>query len=302
MTLKSMTGFGRADGGDERVSWHWEIRTVNGRGRDLRFRLPTGFEEIEPQARALCARTITRGSGSVNLQVKRHAGALQLVLNEHALTQVLDALAHAQSLAALRGEVSTLLAPARLDGLLALRGVLEAIEPEEEPERLDARRQAVLEDLKDALAQLAHSRAREGLHLKAALKEQVEHIARLVQTAKNTTSRQPDAVAARLKEQLARLVEDSPLDATRLYQEAALIATRSDIAEEIERLEAHCAAARAHLEESGPIGRRLEFLIQEFNRETNTLCAKSNDLELTQTGLEMKAVIDQMREQVQNIE
>lgn len=302
MALKSMTGFGRADGGDDRIAWHWEIRTVNGRGRDLRFRMPPGFEDLEPPAREMCAQTITRGNCTINLQIKRHAGATEIVLNEAALTQVLGALDRAQSLAGSANKAKDLTAPARLDGLLGLRGVLEAVEPAEDENVLEARRKTLLDGLSDALAQVTDSRVREGARLEAALTDQISRIAALTETAKNSPARQPDVIAARLKDQIARLAEDSGLDQTRLYQEAVLIATRADIEEEIERLEAHCAAARAHLGADTPVGRRLEFLTQEFNREANTLCAKSNDPALTQTGLEMKAIIDQMREQVQNIE
>jgi uncharacterized protein (TIGR00255 family) len=295
MTIKSMTGFARADGSAGSTSWHWELRSVNGRGLDLRLRLPPGFEALEPRIREAVPKRLTRGSLSINLNVKRSEGVSQIRLNEPALRQVLVALDKLQAMAKVE-------AP-RADGLLGIRGVLEFVEAEEGEDAARARAEAMLVGLGQALDGLVAARAGEGRRLEAVIVDQLVAIEKLVETVQRSPARSPEAIRQRLKEQVARLLEPGvPLDETRLYQEAALLATRADVEEELKRLTAHIAGARELLGSSEQAGRRLDFLAQEFNREANTLCSKANDAETTRAGLELKAIIDQMREQVQNIE
>jgi uncharacterized protein (TIGR00255 family) len=295
MTLKSMTGFARADGSTGPVAWAWEVRSVNGRGLDLRLRLPPGLESLEPRIREAVGKRISRGSVTVNLNVKRGDGATQIRLNEAALEQVLDALERLRR--------TTGAAPPQAEALLGIKGVLEVVEAEESEEEMQARAEAMLAGLGTALDGMVRARETEGRRLRAVILGQIAAIERLVQAADSAPGRAPEAMRRRLSEQLARLLESGAnLDESRLYQEAALLATRADVEEEMQRLRAHIAAARELLDASEPAGRRLDFLAQEFNREANTLCSKAIDPEMTRAGLELKAVIDQMREQVQNIE
>ncbi len=295
MTIKSMTGFARAAGAAGPVSWHWELRSVNGRGLDIRLRVPPGFESLEPRIREAVARRVSRGSLTVNLSVKRTHGQTEIRLNESALKQVLAAVE------TLRGAAAV--GPPSAEALLNVRGVLELVEPEESEVETAARNDAMLASLDAALDGMVRARADEGGHLKAVVERQLAEIERLVEGVERSPSRAPAAIRQRLREQVGRLLETGvTLDETRLYQEAALLAARADVEEELKRLAAHVAAARELLDSKEPAGRRLDFLAQEFNREANTLCSKAYDAETTRAGLELKAVIDQMREQVQNIE
>jgi uncharacterized protein (TIGR00255 family) len=295
MTIKSMTGFARADGSIGNLSWHWELRSVNGRSVDIRLRLPPGFESLEPRVRESVGKRIGRGSLTVNLSVRRTYGQAQIQLNEVALKQVLEALDR------LRAAVPV--GPPSAEALLGIKGVLELVEPEESEGEASARTEAMLANLGEALDGMLKARAEEGRRLQAVVLDQLAAIERLVATIEHLPARSVDAIKQRLKEQVARLMETGMgLDEQRLYQEAALLATRADAEEELKRLAAHISAARELLKSREPAGRRLDFLAQEFNREANTLCSKSNDADMTRAGLELKAVIDQMREQVQNIE
>jgi uncharacterized protein (TIGR00255 family) len=295
MTLKSMTGFASRDGLTGSAAWHWELRSVNSRGLDIRLRLPPGFESLEPRIRAAISQQLARGSIAVNLSAKRTDGGSQIKLNEAALRQVLLALE------ALKETVAV--APPRPEALLGLKGVLEQIEPEESASEAEARTAAMLIDLDQALADLVVVRAAEGRRLEQIVREQLTAIERLVQHIAVLPARSVEAVRARLKEQVTRLLEANVnFDEARLYQEAAMLAARADVEEELKRIGSHVAAARELLGSGQPAGRRLDFLAQELNREANTLCAKANDEETTRAGLELKAVIDQMREQVQNVE
>jgi uncharacterized protein (TIGR00255 family) len=295
MTIKSMTGFARADGVLGHVGWHWELRSVNGRGLDIRLRVPPGFEGLEPRIREAVARRITRGNLTVNLNVKRTHGQTEIRLNEIALRQVLAAVERLR-LAAPVGRPSP-------EALLNVRGVLELVEPEESEVETAQRTEAMLASLESALDGMVRARTGEGGHLREIVVRQLAEIERLATTVEGSPARAPAAIRQRLKEQVGRLLDTgASLDETRLYQEAALLAARADVEEELKRLTAHVAAARALLDSRDPAGRRLDFLAQEFNREANTLCSKAWDAEITRTGLELKAVIDQMREQVQNIE
>jgi uncharacterized protein (TIGR00255 family) len=295
MTIKSMTGFARADGALGPLSWHWELRSVNGRGLDMRLRLPPGFEALEPRIREAVARRVTRGNLTVNLNVKRASGQTEIRLNEIALRQVLAAVERLRAAAPV--------APPSAEALLNVRGVLELAEPEETEAEAAARAEAMLASLDAALDGMVEARGAEGGRLKTIVAQQVAEIERLVNEVERSPLRAAATVRQRLKEQVGKLMETGAgLDETRLYQEAALLAARGDVEEELKRLAAHVAAARALLDAKEPAGRRLDFLAQELNREANTLCSKASDPETTRAGLDLKAVIDQMREQVQNIE
>lgn len=295
MTIKSMTGFARADGAHNGGGWHWEVRSVNGRGLDLRLRLPTGTEQLEPRVREGVGRHITRGSITVSLAVERSEAGAEIRLNERALAQVLAAAARVQAL--------TNATPARVDGLIAIKGVLDIVEPLEDEAQAAARSDAMLRSLETALVALVAARSAEGARLATTLRGQLDEIERLVAIVAASPARTREAIEQRLKEQVRRLVEaGNGFDAARLHQEAVLLATRADVEEELQRLTSHIGAARELLGESGAVGRKLDFLAQEFNREANTLCSKANDVEITRAGLALKTVIDQLREQVQNIE
>ena len=295
MTLKSMTGFARADGVHGETSWSWEARSVNGRNLDLRLRLPTGFEALEIKARNLCQEKLARGNCTINLAVRREGRNTEIRLNEAALAQAREVGDRAQALTKLKS--------ARLDTLLGMRGVVEAVEVEESEETQAALFHALIAGLASALDALVVARAAEGLRLERVIEKQLATIGSLVERAAKAQANQPAAIAARLGEQIARLTEvASTLDPERLHQEALLLAAKADIQEELDRLRAHVAAANELICAGQPVGRKFEFLAQEFNREANTLCSKASDIEISRTGLELKTVIDQLREQVQNIE
>ena len=295
MTLKSMTGFAREDGqlGDTR--WHWEVRSVNGRGLDLRLRLPPGSEALEPRLREAAAKKISRGNLAVSLSVQRDAAGANVRINEAALASVLAAIERVRR----SGDFER----PRPEGILQVRGVVEPADASETEAEAEARQKRMLAGFEAALAALDGARSAEGTRLAVVLGDQLAAIEALIARIAAAPARSAEAIRRRLDEQVGRLLETgAPLDPQRLHQEAALIATRTDIAEELDRLTAHIAQARDLLRAREPVGRKLDFLAQEFNREANTICSKANDVEITRAGLELKAVIDQMREQVQNIE
>jgi uncharacterized protein (TIGR00255 family) len=294
MPLRSMTGFARSAGEADGASWQWELRSVNGRGLELRLRLPTGFEALEQPSRAAIQSGFARGNLQATLNVRRDGGGARLVLNESALA---DAHAAARRATEIVGG-----APVALDSLLQMRGVIETAEiaPDDWVETAGP---SIMTGLGEAVAALQAMRAEEGARLAAVLEAQIDRIGALAGAIRVSPARGADAVRARLAAQVATLIEASnALSDERLHQEAALIAARADVEEELDRLDSHIAATRALLAESEPVGRKLEFLAQEFNREANTICSKANDIEITRAGLDLKAVIDQLREQVQNIE
>ncbi len=293
--VPSMTGFGADEGRHGTVAWRWDIRSVNGKGLDVRLRLAPGHEALEPRLRERIGAQLTRGNVSVSLNVTRESGGTELSINETALAQVM---AMAEQLSA-RGTF----APLSIEGLLGLRGVIEVGEGAEDQAASEARHAAMLASFERALEQLVNSRRAEGRRLAPVIEEHLASIAALIETIAVSPGRSPDAIRARLKEQVARLLETGvALDETRLHQEAALLAVRADVEEELQRLRAHVGAARELMAGGKPAGRRLDFLAQEFNREANTTCSKANDIETTRAGLALKAVIEQMREQIQNIE
>jgi len=295
MSLKSMTGFGRSAGVHGETSWHWEVRSVNGRGLELRFRMPSGLEGLEIKARSLAQEKLARGNCTLNLALRRETGQLAIRLNEAALSQALAAAERAQAL--------THKEAPNLDTLLAMRGVVEVVEGEESEEAHAKLEDALLKGLGAALDQLVAARKAEGARLASVMTNQLGQISDLVERVAGASARQPQAIRQRLTEQVTRIMETGAgLDPERLHQEALLLAAKADIQEELDRLRAHVAAANDILAQDPPAGRGLEFLAQEFNREANTLCSKASDVEISRAGLELKTVIDQLREQVQNIE
>ena len=290
-----MTGFARTQGAFGPWRFSWELKTVNAKGLDLRLRAPPGFDAIEVKARSLVSARLARGACSVNLSARRSDEGGSVRIDRAALDRLLAALDDVPLHVNLR--------PASLDGLLSVRGVVEVVEPEDDEAQRAALEAAVIASLEEALAALIASRQAEGAALTAALCERLDHIEALTGRADALPARQPEAVRARLKQQIALLIDNAAgFDPQRLHQEAVLLAVKADVREELDRLGAHATSARRLLSSGGPAGRRLDFLAQEFSREVNTLCAKSNDPELTAIGLELKIEVEQWREQVQNIE
>lgn len=295
MPLLSMTGFARADGSAAGYRWTWELRSVNGKGLDVRARLPAGFERLDPSARERFAARLTRGNIQSTLTVVGEAPATRVRINQEVLDEVLAAMQRVSR------QIEA--APPTLDGILSIRGVVEMTESEIDDATRARLDEEILATLDRALDELVAARSREGEAIGAVLKSRLAEIARLARAAEASPALTPQAIRNRIAQQVAALLDEAPaLDPDRLHQEAVLLATKADIREEIDRLDAHVAAAGDLLEQGGAVGRRLDFLAQEFGRETNTLCAKSNDRALTAIGLELKAVVDQLREQVQNLE
>jgi uncharacterized protein (TIGR00255 family) len=295
MALSSMTGFARGHGVSGSYSWAWEVKSVNGKGLDLRLRLPPGWDAVEVPVRSRTAETLARGSAQANLTVDRSGAAPVVHVNPAVLEAVLTTFRQ------IARQVEA--APPTLDGLLSLKGVMEISEAAESEEERRAAEAAVIEGFGNVIAALAEMRRHEGVALGRVLATRLDEIAALVDRADRSPGRQPEAVKARLAEQIAALLSQSDrFDPDRLHQEAILIASKADVREELDRLTAHVEQARLLISQGGAIGRRLDFLAQELNREANTLCAKANDLELTNTGLELKATVEQFREQVQNVE
>jgi uncharacterized protein (TIGR00255 family) len=295
MAISSMTGFARAEGQGDGLTWVWEVKSVNGKALDMRFRLPPGLDALELPLRASLTQRLKRGALTASLSVTRPAGAGGVRINREVLAALL----------AVAREVADgyETAPPRLDGLLAIRGVIETGDESEDEATRERRHAALLANWEEALRRLAEMRLAEGGRLELVLEARLGEIAGFVAAAEATAAAQPAALRARLKEQVEALLQMSPaLSEERLAQEAALIAAKADVREELDRLSGHLAAARALIAEGGAVGRRFDFLCQEFNREANTLCSKSTDMELTRIGLALKAAIEQLREQVQNIE
>jgi len=292
-TIASMTGFARVDGHGDGYTWTFEAKSVNGRTLDIRCRLPPGFDTVEAAARADIPKTLARGSVNLTLTVTRTAAVSQVRVNRDLLAQVLAVAREIEDEGA---------APPRLDALLSVRGVIETVEEDESDARAKLE-EAVKAGLAVVTRKLAAARAEEGARLLTVLSGHLDAIARLTEDAAANVSTQPEALREKLRAQVQALLDMVPaLPEERLAQEAALLIARGDVREELDRLRAHVEQARALLAEGGAIGRRLDFLCQEFNREANTLCSKSQDVDLTRIGLSLKATIEQFREQVQNIE
>jgi len=293
--LASMTGFARAEGHADGVAWMWELKSVNGRGLDVRCRLAQGAEHLDGAVRQSCAARFKRGNLSVQLTLARADGLAPLRLNRDLIDQIIR----------LHGELTGKIEPAlpRLEGLLAVRGVLEASEPLEDEAQRARRDEALMESLSSALDRMDEARRAEGGRLAQVLMSQVDEIEGLAREAAASAALQPDQVKARFEVQLRELMGSVPMPSEeRLAQEIVLLVAKCDVREELDRLTAHIASARDMLREGGAIGRRLDFLCQELNREANTICSKAAELALTRVGLALKSTIEQLREQVQNVE
>ncbi|USG59987.1 YicC family protein [Sneathiella marina] len=297
MTVNSMTGFARSIGSFKTYSWQWEAKSVNGKGLEIRCRMPAGFDQLEDKIRKLLKSTFHRGSMNIQLQFENTQGEQAYRVNTVFLDELLT-LAN-QYVEEGRGQLPN------MDGMLALKGVIEQNDIAQDHAGNDELQAVLLESAAEVLANLSSVRAEEGGRLSPILNAQLDEIEILVSRAKEQIVDGPDNSRRRLKTQMDRILsETKTLDEGRLEQELALLATKADISEELDRLSSHIASAREVLNGTSDhgMGRRLDFICQEFNREANTLCSKSSDKALTQTGLDMKAVIDRLREQVQNIE
>lgn len=290
-----MTGYARHEGRHDADSWVWEVKSVNGRGLEIRCRLPSGADHLELPVRAAAAERLKRGNVAVTLTFARRATGPKLAVNRALLDEAIRLMAE------LEGRIEA--APPRLDGLLAIRGVIETVEEPDEPGSDEARDAALLATFRSALAQLSAGRRAEGERLREALAARLGEIESHVAQAAACAAAQPAAIRDRFLAQIeAMLGTVAQIGPDRLAQEAALLAAKADIREEIDRLGAHIAAARTMLDEGGAVGRRLDFLMQELNREANTLCSKAIVTSTTLGAVELKVLIEQMREQIQNIE
>jgi uncharacterized protein (TIGR00255 family) len=295
MPLSSMTGFARSHGASGPYAFEWELKSVNAKGFDLRMRLPPGWDELEALAKKRAGELLSRGTVYANLNVKRTGAVSTVRINEEVLGSIVKVAG------VLAGKIDAV-APS-IDGLLAIKGVIEVVEPESNDAEDRAAKAAAAAAFEQALADLVKMRQREGMTLGQILSQRMDEFEKLAKKAEAAPGRKPEAIRARLAEQIAALLEASErFDSDRLNQEAIMMAAKADIREELDRIASHISQAREMIGKGGPVGRRLDFLAQEFNREVNTCCSKSNDLELTNTGLEMKNVVEQFREQVQNLE
>ena len=296
MTFASMTGFAESAGSHDGLRWRWEAKSVNSRSLDMRLRTPPGYDGLEQPARRLAGEQFQRGALQISLTVEPPEGATGLKVDAVALA---SAVRIAREIAAETG-----LAPARVDGLLALKGVIVADDASDvaDPVARAGRDAAILESLAMAFDKLVKERCSEGAKLANLLSAQIGEIDRLVGEAARLAAAQPQALRDRLNAQLKELLDSVAVSEDRLAQEVALLAVKADVREELDRLTAHVQDARALIAQGKGVGRKLDFLAQEFNREANTLCSKSSDIALTRIGLALKAVIDQFREQAQNVE
>ncbi len=295
-SLSSMTGFARQDGQLDRHRWTYELRSVNGRGLEVRCRLPAGFDALELKLRKAVTAKLARGNVSVSLTLRDDEKAGRLVLNKDALSSVLEMVKTVQE------ESPIAMAPPTVDGVLNIRGVIEASEETLSEDALSALIETLATSFDEALGKLIDHRRAEGASLQAILEKQIDAVEELTNTSRKLSEGSTQTLQARILKSIEGLASEVQLDEARLAQEVAVLSVKADICEELDRLDAHIIAARALLAENGPIGRKFDFLVQEFNRETNTLCSKAVDITLKQAGLEMKTIIDQMREQVQNVE
>jgi len=293
--LSSMTGYARASGSIPGIRFIVEIKSVNARGLDMRVRVTPGYDALEVEFRRRIGKAISRGALTLTLNVDREGEGGRVIVNEQALGAVLAAMQRiADTVDAGKPTV---------DGILALKGVLEQHDAPLDPDTEETLQAAIMDAVEAAIADLVASRRDEGARLTAVLLERIDEIAALTSAAEQHPGRGRDVILERLRQQIADLgATGANLSEERLAAEALLLATKADIREELDRLTAHIASARQLIAAGGAVGRKLDFLSQEFNREANTLCSKSNAVELTAIGLDLKAVIDQLREQVQNIE
>lgn len=295
MTLQSMTGFAAKSDGLGDIRWQWEIKSVNGKGLDLRFRAPQGWEDLEPQLRKLVGQYIVRGNIQLNLRFETAITKSQLAVDQEALEQVIGAIKQVSS----HIECSKPSAEA----ILAIKGVLHYEECTPDGDILEALQTALIASFEQLLTDFVMVRKKEGSALHSVLKAQLATMEQLVQTIADDPALTQDRIAQKLNQQIKQITQGKAnLDADRLHAEIALLATKSDIREELDRLRTHLDSAQQLIVDTHPVGRKLDFLCQEFLRETNTICSKSSAASITQAGLDMKIVIEQFREQVQNIE
>ena len=295
--IRSMTGFASASGALEGWSWSWELRAVNGKGLDLRLRVPDWVEGLEVALRKQVTAEVARGNITCNLRIASAENDGTLQVNTAQVDTLLAAL---QEIEARAMDAGVSLAPSRASDILTMRGVLEQ---SDQAQDIDALREVLLAEFPAVLEDFNAMRRQEGAALADVMQDQLNEVETLAAKAAALADARKEDAAANLRRNLARVMDSSEgADADRVAQELALIAVKADVTEEIDRLAAHVAAARALIGQGGPVGRKLDFLMQEFNREANTLCAKAQSTELTTVGLALKAVIDQMREQVQNVE
>ena len=292
--IRSMTGFAQSGGVSGITRWSWDLKSVNAKGLDLRLRLPLGFDALEIEARRRIGARLSRGTCQASLGVSRVAAAAPIRINEDLLARLVSTLAAIA--------LPPTIGPATLDGLLALRGVIETDERGPDEAETSAIQAACDKGLDAALDALVAMREGEGAALKTILDERLSTIARLTARADAAPQRQPEAVREKLAQSIVLLCARPGLDPDRLHQEALLLAAKADVREELDRLATHVAASRTLIAAGGAVGRRLDFLAQELGREASTFCAKSNDAALTSIGLELRVEIEQLREQIQNIE
>jgi uncharacterized protein (TIGR00255 family) len=295
LSIASMTGFARAEGAVGDFGWTWELKSVNGRNLDLRCRFPSGYEHLDGFVRARVAEVLKRGNLAITLTVDDAASQGRLTINRDALEQILGIAAE------LGHKISA--EPPRIDGLLALKGVLDVELPQIDAAEAAKRSEALQHGFGQAIDGLSEMRRVEGQRLADLLLAHLTEIERLCKAARTSAGAQPLAIRQKVEKQFAELLQGlAPLSEERLAQEAAMLAGKADVREELDRLAAHVAAARDLIAKGGAVGRKLDFLCQEFNREANTLCSKSADIGLTSLGIELKAAVEQLREQIQNIE
>src|SRR6202161_4342430 len=295
MALSSMTGFARSHGSSGPYAFEWELKSVNAKRFDMRMRLPPGWDELEAAAKKRAGELLSRGTVYANLNVKRANAGSIVRINEDVLASIVKVAGE------LAGRIDAV-APS-IDGLLGIKGVIEVVDPESNEAEDKAAKAAAAASFEQALTELVEMRRREGVTLGQILIQRMDEIERLAKKAEAAPGRKPEAIKARLAEQIGALLGASEaFDFDRRNQAAIMIAGKAEIREELDRIASHISQAREMIGKGGPVGRRLDFLAQEFNREVNTCCSKSNDLEFTNTGLEIKNVVEQFREQVQNLE
>ena len=295
--LTSMTGFAARTGQQDGFSWSWELRSVNGKGFDLRFRMPDWLGGLEADLRKQISAAAARGSISLNLRIARDAGENAVEINPDALNRVLEAIAQIEERA---GATGVNLTPASASDVMNFRGVMDAPQNREaSDELLDALRA----DIAPLLASFNEMRHAEGASLDGVLTRQLDEIEALTRAAQGLLGGRSAEMRASFEAAVARVLDArADMDEARIAQEIAVLAVKSDVTEEIDRLHAHVSAARDLMASGAPVGRKLDFLCQEFNREANTLCSKAQSAKLTEIGLALKVLVDQMREQVQNVE
>ena len=295
MNLSSMTGFGRAQGQFENYNWIWEIKSVNGKGIDIRMRIPSGLDAIDQHIKSSLRKSISRGSVNVSLQLQKDSSEAQVNVNEQALEKLIV-------VAKAAANKYDLPMPS-IDSLLSIRDIVEISEHDDDDKTIKDRDIALKSSFLEAIQSFIKSRQEEGAATYKMLIDILDEIERLLKEGEEIAAKQPHALKEKFEEKVSNLFSNNQgIDQDRMAQEVVILATKADVKEETDRLNAHIISARKLLNEEGPVGRKMEFLVQELNRETNTLCSKSSSITLTNIGLSLKTAIDQFREQVLNVE